>query len=286
MANSYPHKQWMSETRYMDRLSIGEIVWPGAHNSGVDRDASYPLHIAAISNWVVCQDGPFIQQLNEGVRALDLRFHADEHWMGIKKFHTFHGPATGRSLSELIKSLKYFLNENPDEFIILDLHELKTLNGDAFDYKTFNTVIMNELGLRLIPEKNKSLTLGELKKLSRQQRIVLAAAWHPDFNSPLYWGGISHQWSGTDITPPNELKQHIARTLKSPPSGAMPWSLSATSYELLVGVKRITTELNEWFGPTSGWAPKCSIINVDFFGDSSLIDYCWESNMIKGRAKH
>ncbi|MCU1751253.1 phospholipase [Pseudomonas sp. 6D_7.1_Bac1] len=285
MANSYPYKKWMSETPYIDRLSIGEIVWPGAHNSGVDRDFSYPPHIAVISNWVVCQDGPFIQQLNEGVRALDLRFHSDEHWMGIKKFHTFHGPATGRSLSELIKSLNYFLDENPDEFIILDMHELKALKDGAFDYKTFNTVIMNELGLRLIPKGNKHLTLAELKKLSNKQRIVLAAEWHPDFNSPLYWGGISHEWSGTDITSPNELKQHIARTLQSPPSGPMPWSLSATSYGELAGVKRISTELNEWFGPTSGWAPKCSIINVDFFGDSSLIDYCQELNMSKGLTK-
>jgi 1-phosphatidylinositol phosphodiesterase len=65
----------------------------------------------------------------------------------------------------------------------------------------------------------------------------------------------------------------------------MPWSLSATSYGELAGVKRITRELNEWFGPESAWAPKCSIINVDFFGDSSLIDYCREVNMIKGRYK-
>jgi 1-phosphatidylinositol phosphodiesterase len=285
MTTSYPYKKWMSETKYIDRLTMGEITWPGTHNAGVDYDFSYPPHIAAISNWVVCQDGPFIQQLNEGARALDLRFHSDEHWLGVKKFHTFHGPATGRSLSELIRSLDFFLDENPNEFILLDMHELTGLNDRVFDYKGFNNVILEALESRLIPERNKYLTLDQLKKASDKQRIVLATDRHPDMNNLIFWPKIKHKWAGNNITSPEELKQHIARTLESPPSGVMPWSLSATSYGELAGVKRITRELNEWFGPESAWAPKCSIINVDFFGDSSLIDYCREVNMIKGRYK-
>lgn len=68
--SNYPFKNWMAATPDMDRLPLGEVVWPGAHNSGLDFDFPYPAYLQPAQNWFVCQDGPFIQQLNEGVRAL------------------------------------------------------------------------------------------------------------------------------------------------------------------------------------------------------------------------
>ncbi|SEM46785.1 1-phosphatidylinositol phosphodiesterase [Pseudomonas sp. ok272] len=280
-------KQWMSATSSIDKLTLTELVWPGAHNAGIDFDVPFSPSIRLLANWFVCQNRPFIQQLNEGVRALDLRFHCDEHWLGIKKFHTFHGAKlfNGRSLSELIKSLTFFLDNNPDEFIILDIHELRGLDDKRFDYKGFHDVIMSELGERLIPERNSHFTLGELKKFSPRQRIVLAIEGHPDLYSATYWRKIKHAWSGKDIISPNELKQHIQDTLSYPSQKNVLWSLSATCYGELAGVKRITQELNEWFGPTSAWAPKCSIINADFITDTDLVDYCRQVNHSKGLLK-
>ena len=285
--NNYPFKNWMAATPDIDRLTLGEVVWPGAHNSGLDYDFSYPAYLQPAKNWFVCQDGPFIQQLDEGVRAFDLRLHADEHWLGIKKFHTFHGVKLfqGRALSELVKSLDFFLNENPNEFIVLDIHELKGINDQPFDYKGFHDVITTELASRLIPRSNSHLTIEQLKRTSSVQRVVLASDSHPDFNSPLYWPKIRHEWSGSDITSPEQLKQHITRTLDNPPAPGSLWSLSATSYGELAGVKRITNELNQWFGPDSGWAPKCSIINADFIGGTPLIGHCQQINQAKGLRK-
>jgi 1-phosphatidylinositol phosphodiesterase len=285
--NNYPYKNWMSTSPYIEQLTLGELVWPGAHNSGLDHDFSYPAYLQPATNWFVCQDGPFIQQLSEGIRAFDLRLHSDEHWLGVKKFHTFHGLKLfrGRSLSELLKSLEVFLNDNRDEFIVLDLHELKGVNDEPFDYKGFHEVIMTELAPRLIPQDNRHLTLEQLKRTSALQRVVLASDWHPQFNSPLYWPKIRHEWSGSDITSPEQLQQHITRTLANPPATSNLWSLSATSYGELAGVKRITNELNQWFGPESGWAPKCSIINADFVGATRLADYCQQINHSKGLRK-
>ncbi|EJM60468.1 hypothetical protein [Pseudomonas sp. GM48] len=287
MTNTYPHKNWMSATPSIDKLTLLELVWPGAHNAGVDYDFSYPIDVQPASHWFVCQDGPFIQQLNEGVRVLDLRFLSEERWLGVRKFHTFHGykHLKGRSLIELFKSLDFFLNENPDEFVVLDMHELKGFDEKNFDYKGFHEAIIRELGTRLIPLKNRYLTLGALKKRSPLQRIVLASDWHPDFSSPLYWPKIRSEWSGSDITSPEELRQHIERTLNNPPEKNTLWSLSATSYGELAGVKRITRELNEWFGPDSGWAPKCSIISADFIGATQLVSYCREINFSRGLRK-
>jgi hypothetical protein len=60
-------------------------------------------------------------------------------------------------------------NENPDEFVVLDMHELKGLDEKSFDYKGFHEAIMSELGARLIPLKNRYLTLGTLKKTNPLQ---------------------------------------------------------------------------------------------------------------------
>ena len=222
--NNYPLKNWMASAPGIDQLTLGEVVWPGAHNAGLDYDFSYPAYVQPAKNWFVCQDGPFIQQLNEGVRAFDVRLHADEHWLGIKKFHTFHGLKLfqGRALSELVKSLNVFLSDNPNEFIVLDIHELKGINNQAFDYKGLHEVITTELGSRLIPRNNSQLTIEQLKKISPVQRVVLASDSHPDFRSPLYWPKIRHEWSGSDITSAEQLKQHITRTLANPPpSGSL-----------------------------------------------------------------
>lgn len=285
--NNESYKNWMAASPYIDRLTLGELIWPGAHNAGLDYDFSYPAYLQPAQNWFVCQDGPFIQQLGEGVRAFDLRLHSDEHWLGIKKFNTFHGMKLfrGRSLSELINSLNFFLNENPHEFIVLDIHELKGINERPFDYKGLHEVVTIELAPRLIPRSNSHLTLGQLKKSSTLQRVVLASEWHSDFNSPLYWPKIRHEWSGSDITSPEQLKQHITRTLANPPPSGRLWSLSATSYGELAGVKRITHELDLWFGPDSGWAPKCSIINADFVGATRLAGYCQQINHARGLVK-
>ncbi|TVT84415.1 phospholipase [Pseudomonas sp. H3(2019)] len=283
--NTYRYQNWMSSSTSMNSLTLGEIVWPGSHNSGMDDDFSYPPHHRLLAPWVVCQNGPFIQQLNQGVRAFDLRLQSDEHWLGIKKFQAAHGPVSGRPVSYLIKSLDFFLEQNPDEFIILDIHHVEGTADKPFDYKTFNDEILAALGHRFIPYDNRHLTLGRLKALSRTQRVMIAARSHPDLDRKVFWPNIRHKWSGSDLTSPSELKEHIASVMVSPPSGVMPWSLSATSYQALPGVYKITEHLNEWFGPDSDWAPKCSIINADFIEESRLIDYCWEVNVSKGLLK-
>ncbi|MDN4546232.1 phospholipase [Pseudomonas sp. C32] len=287
MTNNHPHKNWMAASPAIDNLTLMELVWPGAHNAGMDYDFPYLPHLQPFQGWFVCQEGPFIQQLNEGVRALDLRFLSDEHWLGIRKFHTFHGyeMLTGRSLAELFKSLSFFLNENPDEFVILDIHELQGRDERQFDYQGFHDAIISELGTRLIPKKNRYLTLGELKKTSSLQRVVLACDWHPDLDSPLYWPKINHRWSRSDVTSPEALRHFIQHTLTSPPDEDLLWSLSATSYTKSIGVMRLTQELNDWFGPNSGWAPKCSIINADYIGDTQLVAYCREINFSRGLQK-
>jgi 1-phosphatidylinositol phosphodiesterase len=220
------------------------------------------------------------------VRAFDVRLHADEHWLGIKKFHTFHGLKLfrGRALSELVKSLNVFLSDNPNEFIVLDIHELKGINNQLFDYKGLHEVISTELGSRLIPRNNSQLTIEQLKRISPVQRVVLASDSHPDFRSPLYWPKIRHEWSGSDITSAEQLKQHIHEHW---PIRRHPQPLVVIGHQLWRTGRRKAdhprTQSMVW--PGLGWAPKCSIINADFVGATRLAEYCQQINHAKGLVK-
>lgn len=298
---SFRH-EWMSKTPSMDRLTLNQLVWPGAHNAGMDvYTANQNALNSVLASHAMCQNGPYIQQLNSGARVLDLRVFSNSRNTDVYQFDTFHGPATGSPISDLIKALDFFLDKNPDEFILLDVHQTEGSRGNRFAFKDFNDVIDSRLGERLIPFENRHLTLGELKSVSRKQRVVIAAAAHHELDARVFWPKIQHRWSGQDFTSPSELKQHIARTLDNPPGGSLPWSLSATSYirfdltaispldpffkvdDTFARVNKITDELNEWFSPSpSGeWLLKCSIINVDFIDETLLVEYCREANMYK-----
>ncbi|WP_347906032.1 phospholipase [Pseudomonas purpurea] len=260
-------RNWMSSSPGINTLTIDQIIWPGAHNSGMDWGLSQPLYDSVISNWVLCQNQDFLWQLRNGARALDLRFVNTR-----SGFRTFHGHVLGRSLDELVSAVNTFLNENPDEFIILDLHQLEGTGDVNFDYKGFSQQLLSGLEPRLIPWKNQRWTVQQLKA-NKQRRVIAAASYHPDLDERYFWAGIRHEWAGQAIVNTADISQHIGNVLKRPPAYG-PWSLSVTSYTVLKGPTKLTKELNDWFFPGGGLIEYASIINVDFFDESEIVTYC------------
>jgi 1-phosphatidylinositol phosphodiesterase len=173
--------------------------------------------------------------------------------------------------------------ENPDEFVIVDFHQLK--NGEhPFDFNYFNDMMLRFIDHRMIPVQNQGLSLERLKQISPLQRILVAAPWHSALDRTVFHEQIRHKWSGSGITNAADLKQHIINVLKYPPGTGAPWSLSATSYSALGGPVDIHDELDSWFDPnTSDWASKCNIINVDFIEESNIVSYCRTVNLMKAR---
>ena len=62
---------WMSEVLGIEKLKLTDIIWPGAHNCGMDKKARNYGPI--VGNWTTCQNDSFAFQLAEGVRAFDIR---------------------------------------------------------------------------------------------------------------------------------------------------------------------------------------------------------------------
>jgi 1-phosphatidylinositol phosphodiesterase len=204
---------------------------------------------------------------------------------GLGKFCIHHnGYRNGRTFGNLVTDVENFLQENTNEFIILDFHELKR---EQFDFAYFNSMMMRFLGDRLIPTQNRSLSLRQLKQISSVQRVLVATPWHSALDRNVFHEQIVHKWSGSGITNAADLKQHIINVLKYPPGTSAPWSLSATSYSALGGPVDIHDELNFWFDPNnSDWASKCNIINVDFIEESNIVSYCRTVNLTKASKRN
>lgn len=275
---------WMSNFLAIDALSFAELVLPGAHNSGVDKKAYYAA--PGVSHWAACQNNSFYYQLTHGARALDLRLEYELGSNGVGTFWFQHnGFRSSRSLENLITSVIRFLQENPDEFIVLDFHQLNAGSHD-FDFQEFNRLLLTHLGDRIIPSRNAALSLGQLKRISHAQRVVVAAQYHPVLDSTVFCRYIEHKWSGIGTTSLNELHAHITQVMSFPPAGSLPWSLSATSYHAVGGPVNIAEHLDQWFDPSiSDWALDSNIINADFLETSNLVRHCLVANLIKANAR-
>ncbi|WP_277762034.1 phospholipase [Pseudomonas sp. A34-9] len=292
------HHDWMTQTPEIDNLSLCELTLPGTHNAGCDNDAfdlPLPEPTGFLSlfewrlpthNWVVCQDVSFEMQLIRGARALDLRLLYDGEAKGFNRFRFQHGGyRSSRTLEDLVRDVKKFLSKYPDEFIVMDFHELQK-GTSTFNHAEFKQLMLQHLGDRLIPAENLSLPLGQLKRTHPLQRILLAA--------PMPWGTedsrisdpVIHKWIGQTFVDTSQLNRHIADVLSSPPDRRWLWSLSATCYTPLGGPQRIPAALDKWFDPArSDWAKKCNIINFDFIELHKIVSHCKTANLEKAIEK-
>ncbi|WP_166219652.1 phospholipase [Pseudomonas atagonensis] len=282
MSTTYSNTNWMATTPSIDSLSLSELSLPGTHNAGSDWKASYALLPG--KHFLACQHDTFFEQLANGARALDLRLACMAKEDGIKKFRFRHNSfLSSRNLHDLLTHVQRFLGLYPDEFIILDFHELADSEGE-FDYKRFNQHVINYLGPRIIPKQNAHLSLAELKRISPLQRVLVAATSHFQLDDKLFCRKITHQWDEASSTKASNLRNYIERVVSNPPDSYFPWSLSAATYSVPIGPVDLHEELNIWFDPqNSNWASRCNIINVDFIEESNIVSYCRTANLAKAR---
>lgn len=188
-------------------------------------------------------------------------------------------------LDELVDALLLFLDRNPDEFIVLDFHQLG--DGDkSFDHKMLSDCLVRRLGTRVVLPGDGFRTIGDLKKASSRRRVIMAASALTGLDRAYFWPGIPHKWHDNTFTDPAELRRYIAATLKQVPYETFLWSLSATTYSLLGGPGNIKPYINDWFSSTRDWVTRCSIISTDFFDESDIVRYCWSATSMKAVYGH
>jgi 1-phosphatidylinositol phosphodiesterase len=275
-------QNWMSRVLDIGKLKLSDIVWPCAHNAGMDKKA--PNHEALVGHWTSCQNDTFAWQLANGARVFDIRLGFTDSPAPTFYFH-HNGFRSGRVLDDLIDALLPFLDRNPDEFVVLDFHQLGD-DDHFFDHKRFSDLLVRRLGLRIIPAADQFNTVEELKRSSAYRRIVMAAPFNAQLDRDYFWPAILHQWHGKTFTSTTELQQHIEKTLERVPRETFLWSLSATCYSLFGGPQDIKHRINEWFHTTADWVTRCSIISTDFFDESEIVRYCWSASSMKAVYGH
>ncbi|WP_166219654.1 phospholipase [Pseudomonas atagonensis] len=275
---SFDKSKWMSNTLDINLLKLTEVVWPGTHNCGMDKKA--PNYEVLVGNWTTCQNDSFAWQLAQGARAFDIRLGCTAGPVTPVFYFHHNGLQSHRILDELIDAVTDFLDQNPDEFIVLDFHELAD-GAKPFDYRSLNSLLMRKLGSRLVSPMDAHLTIGQLKAASTSRRIVMAAPSKPGLDFDYFWTRIPHKWSGKTFNDVDDLRTLISTSLKDAPHDRFIWSLSATNYSLLGGPQHLKSQINDWFNTTRDWVTRCSIISTDFFEESEIVRYCWSATSMK-----
>jgi hypothetical protein len=137
-------KRWMSHPQIKQK-TLREITLLGSHDSttysmkgediqglgigtsmliGLFRVTGYYMH-SFIQNWAVTQTLTVKEQLEAGVRYLDLRIGLEQS-SNTWKMH--HGMIYGAGLKEILAEVKEFLQENPSEIVILGASHIMNFN--------------------------------------------------------------------------------------------------------------------------------------------------------------
>ncbi|KXX77432.1 1-phosphatidylinositol phosphodiesterase [Madurella mycetomatis] len=157
---------WMSTLP--DHLPLSSLSIPGTHNS--------PTHHTALPS-VRCQAVPVIDQLNNGVRFLDVRVSCPQHPRTRPSLQLVHSAfpitinlftARSKSLSALLDTLYTFLAAHPTETLLLSLKREGTGKGSDAD--------LSQILLRhyIDADRDKWYTSPAIPRLSEcRGRIVL-----------------------------------------------------------------------------------------------------------------
>jgi 1-phosphatidylinositol phosphodiesterase len=126
---SYPsNKDWMKDLP--DDALITQLTIPGTHDSATDHaHCEKNPAIKPIIEFVSCQTYQISDQLNMGIRFLDIRL-AYEH--GTLRFH--HGPYyLEQHFKDALDAAKKFLEDHPSEFVIFLIKQEHT-SASADDF--------------------------------------------------------------------------------------------------------------------------------------------------------
>ncbi|MFY0729601.1 hypothetical protein [Pseudomonas sp. NFX15] len=235
------YKRWMTDLVGIEDMRLHELAIPGAHNSGVDMAGTWG--IAELLG--ACQNNSFHHQLNVGARYLDLRLDDTSYlkqtgssapeYKWTVQFEFTHGQSgfysnAKRTLQNLVDIARIFSNENPGEFLILDIRKFRKNQPDSLEKAFPHLTPLKNL---LIPNSAQDMTVGEIRLKFPGRNIILSfdhgspKDWKPEWVQKIdLWPTIRHIWSADDSE--QNIANLVANTMASPPQDLY-WALSAAT---------------------------------------------------------
>jgi 1-phosphatidylinositol phosphodiesterase len=278
-------KTWMERYQHcIGGLKLTELTIPGTHDAGT-------FNADGISQpWVQTQYRSLHQQLEEGVRALDVRLKIDHKYKGDDRFQFCHGDYfTNLFFVEGVRQINDFLDQTSKEIVIMDFHRFEGAWTTA-DYQDLAKLIQRKFpNNRLIPNSHSQSTLNQI--LATPGRVVIGMGrWS---NSPgtfdqwlqqntTFWtNAVEQYWCGTSVTTWNHVKHYMEDELKkvTAPREHL-WALMAQynySFQHLGKPTNIPKELARFFAGDHGL--RSNIIDVDWWDRVNYSPFQGETNI-------
>ncbi|KAJ0174751.1 hypothetical protein K1T71_009859 [Dendrolimus kikuchii] len=184
LAQTLRLETWMSDLPpQLKDVPLIYLAIPGSHDSmtyGITRSSKlapdaepvlhrlYPIFRGTILRWTITQSLDTWQQLQIGIRYLDLRLATKE---GTKEIFFTHG-VYAEEITKALTQVKEFVDTHPGEVVILDCQHFYGFEPD--DHQRLMRYLLNMYGPRLVPRQLnlQSITLNSLSRL-RQQIIIV-----------------------------------------------------------------------------------------------------------------
>ncbi|MBP2168474.1 hypothetical protein J2125_001666 [Erwinia toletana] len=269
---------WMERYSGLSRLRIQDLLLPGSHNSGSDKQAPYT------SSNTTCQDLAPYRQLYWGIRVLDIRarFYSGYPAGDPRRFIIHHGDITsGRTIkTDILDAINAFLFNYPLEIIILNFHNLSNFTDSA--YAELASLIKQTLGEgRIIPSGMANLRIRDIWATPR--RVVIA--WGDRHRDTMFWNDVNRLWHGNNLITTAALKRWMDGL---PGREQKPdWELRAVQcakYVLPFHVPDdFSSKIREWFYSTdqNSYIQRFNIINTDWSLRQRLVDNCIHGNYFR-----
>ncbi len=191
MANTVTGANWMTVlAKDIANKPLNQLFIPGSHDSATYAlehefgkgqgfsDKINALKLVGVGfavttiakNWAMAQDRTIYEQLNDGIRYLDLRvIYRDNK----KDFYTVHG-LYGPKFSEVLSQITRFMSENPKEILIIqvaDLNYLGKAGEEEFNHQKLAAMINTAFTNKLVNKSElagPSATVGEISRRGKQ----------------------------------------------------------------------------------------------------------------------
>eukprot|EP01071_Lankesteria_metandrocarpae_P001698 Lankesteria_metandrocarpae@DN1786_c0_g1_i1.p1 len=302
--------KWMERSAgVISDLSILEMSWPCSHDSG-----SYEPKLPFVDLYAATQFLSIFDQLANGVRVLDFRIASDNGVWVIT-----HGTyVMSYTVLSAVREVQLFVDYYPQEFVILDFHNLNELRRDEEpDPAELREYIREVLGdYHLDHDGDSGLTLASpLSALwsaagSSKRRILLS--WNTDPSQfgegePWMWPRINQKWFSTvdtvndlygnltvwwgtspEGTPASELYPLQSGTLPAFPGNTFHSTCVFTNGLLPLAAQSKILERNvvEWFHGTDLWSLNANILSLNFIPHGTdIVQACIVANLVKGHNK-
>ncbi|MFY1667826.1 hypothetical protein [Pseudomonas sp. Pseu.R1] len=282
------HMRWMAETTRLQHLRIDELILPGAHNSGSDKQSpnlGLPQECA--------QDVSPHEQLRHGIRVLDLRIaFYKKHPLGSpQRFQLYHLTSSGRTVAvDVIQKVQAFYRELEShgvpakEIIVLDFHQFDKFPPEA--HAELQALLLNELEPRLVPYTLRGLTLSRLWADHPGRNVVIA--YNHGSGGYEFWYGVDQRWPGENLFNTNTLKGFIDKTAQETKTPHRLTAVQCAKYSLpFHAATDLSDKINQWFASVDeqSYIQNFYIINTDWSLRSDLIQQCRHANDIRGQRK-